>query len=138
MIVLPKSDAQSDRSRLASSKRTGRRAARPHLMSLVAADLSGLDAEDYPADRVIALPDAIADRIGVQTAEEPDRRDKLPARGSDLARAWLTAHLIREGGVQPSLSGISDIAAPIPPGARSEWCKLYTDRGQFSASREVE
>jgi hypothetical protein len=67
-------------------------------MSLVAADLSGLDAEDYPADRVIALPDAIADRIGVQTAEEPDRRDKLPARvptspgpGSPLTRSARVA-----------------------------------------------
>src|SRR5215470_9891210 len=31
--------------------------------------------------------------------------DKLPARGSDLARAWLAAHLIREGlGRRPTKS----------------------------------
>jgi hypothetical protein len=56
-------------------------------MSLVAADLSGLDAEDHPADRLIALPDAMADRIGVQTAEEPDRHRQVARQGSDLARA---------------------------------------------------
>ena len=57
--------------------------------------------------------------------------DKLPARSSDLARAWLAPHLIRGAsvGVQPGLSGVSDIAGPIPPGARSERCKLYAGKG---------
>jgi hypothetical protein len=54
-------------------------------MSLVAADylvlLTTLDAEDYPADRVIALPDVMADSIGVQTAEEPDRRRQVARQG---------------------------------------------------------
>jgi len=59
MIVLPKSAAQSDRSRLRVVDKNRKKGRRTHPMSLVAADylvlLITLDAENYPAGRVIAL-----------------------------------------------------------------------------------
>jgi hypothetical protein len=59
MIVLPKSEAQSDRSRLRVVHKNRKKGRKTHPMSLLAADylvlLTTLDAEDYPADRVIEL-----------------------------------------------------------------------------------
>ena len=102
MIVLPKSDAQSDRSRLRVVHKNRKKGRKTHPMSLVAADylvlLTMLDAEDYPADRVIAL---YRMRWQIELAFKRLKSligvDKLPARDPALARAWLAAHLIREG-----------------------------------------
>jgi len=66
MIVLPKSDAQSNRSRLRVVHKNRQWGSQDPRDVAGRRRLSGLDAEDYPADRVIALADAIADRIGVQ------------------------------------------------------------------------
>jgi hypothetical protein len=66
MIVLPKSDAQSNRSRLRVVHKNRQRGSQDPRDVAGRRRLSGLDAEDYPADRVIALADAMADRIGVQ------------------------------------------------------------------------
>jgi hypothetical protein len=99
MIVLPKSAAQSDRSRLRVVHKNRKKGRRTHPMSLVAADylvlLTTLDAENYPADRVIAL---YRMRWQIELAFKRLKSligiHKLPARDPDLARAWLAAHLI--------------------------------------------
>lgn len=99
MIVLPKSEAQSDRSRLRVVRKNRKKGRKTHPMSLLAADylvlLTTLDAKDYPADRVIAL---YRMRWQIELAFKRPKSligiDKLPARDPDLARAWLAAHLI--------------------------------------------
>jgi hypothetical protein len=99
MIVLPKSEAQSDRSRRRVVHKNRKKGRKTHPMSLLGADylvlLTTLDAADYPADRVIALYRMRWQiELAFKRLKSLSGIDKLPARDPGLARAWLAAHLI--------------------------------------------
>lgn len=99
MIVLRKTDTQTQKSRKRILRKNQQKGRKTHPMSLAAANylvlLTSLDPATFPVDKVLAL---YRMRWQIELAFKRLKSligiGRLPARDPGLARAWLAAHLI--------------------------------------------
>jgi IS4 transposase len=96
--------------------------------------VTSLDAEQYPARKVLALYRMRWQiELAFKRLKSLLRFDRLPAKDKDLARTWLNSHLL----LALVLDKLTQQALDSPPcAARNAWAAaLYLARPAFAQNR---